>query len=354
LEKNPANRFESAGELAAELKRYLAGQPILSRPISRTARVWRWCRNDPVVSGLSAAVVLTLVLGTTISAYFAILSERRARIATEQTQLALDTITTIIFEINGGLREIPEAGEQRRLILKNAIQSLESVSQGFENAAEVNSNRAGALINLGDIYSRLGDEEGLNASARSFELFKKSVEQFQQLVDVEGVRDQKTLWRYSVALQRVASDLVDSGKTIEAQPYLERCNELRRELADNYPDNREYSAGVIHILYEWGDNWETRSNPSKAVGPHTEGLERAKKLLEKYPDDREINSLYVVGHNNLGDCYYSMRQYEKGEEYLQRGDKIYRQLIEKFPGHKELPFNASFNREYLGNLYFVV
>ncbi len=359
LEKESSHRYESAAELAAEFKRFLSGQPILARPISRTARAWRWCRNNPVVAGLLTAVVVTLLLGIGISSFFAILAERRAesaiknkQVATQQTQLALDTITSIIFDINAQLREVPEAGEQRRSILTKAIENLDSVSQGFENATEVTSNRAGALLNLGDIYSRLGDERGENASARSFELFQQSVNQFRQIVDVDGGRDPESLWMYSIALQRVASDLVDTGRLIEAEPYLERCAELREELATAHPQESRYATGVIHILYEWGDFWKTRNVANKAVDAHSDGLKRAEKLTKKHPDDREINSLFVLGLDSLGQDYYVWNKFDESSTYLQQAGETYQQLMKKYPRVKEFPFHLSINREYLGNLYY--
>ena len=56
LEKDPNRRFPTAQELSQELNRFLSGEPIHSRPITRAARVWRWCRRRPVTAGLGAAV----------------------------------------------------------------------------------------------------------------------------------------------------------------------------------------------------------------------------------------------------------------------------------------------------------
>ena len=88
LEKDRRRRYGSAAELAEELRRYLAGKPILARPISRTARAWRWCKRNPVVASLSAAVMLSLIVGTAVSSLFAVEARRRAAGETEQRQEA--------------------------------------------------------------------------------------------------------------------------------------------------------------------------------------------------------------------------------------------------------------------------
>jgi len=63
LEKSVARRYPTAGELAAELRRFLNDEPIHARPISRTARFWKWCRRNPVVSTLAAACCLAVTVG---------------------------------------------------------------------------------------------------------------------------------------------------------------------------------------------------------------------------------------------------------------------------------------------------
>lgn len=65
LEKDRRRRYESARSLSAELQRFLNGEPILARPIGRTARAWRWCRRNPVVAGLTTTVVVSLLVGLT-------------------------------------------------------------------------------------------------------------------------------------------------------------------------------------------------------------------------------------------------------------------------------------------------
>ncbi|MHC4405381.1 MAG: protein kinase domain-containing protein [Planctomycetota bacterium] len=61
LEKEPSRRYASARELADDLQNFLDHDSIRARPIGRPARVWRWCRRNPVVAGLIAAVVILVI-----------------------------------------------------------------------------------------------------------------------------------------------------------------------------------------------------------------------------------------------------------------------------------------------------
>ncbi len=78
LQKDPARRYEGAAALAEDLRRFVAGEPILARPIGGLERAWSWCRRNKLVASLLAAVALLLVLGTAVSAFFAARAMRSA------------------------------------------------------------------------------------------------------------------------------------------------------------------------------------------------------------------------------------------------------------------------------------
>lgn len=78
LESEPGRRYRSVAAMAADLRRYLAHQPIDARPPSRFYLVKKFTRRH---RGLVAGVVATLlvaILGTVVSMSFALEAMRRA------------------------------------------------------------------------------------------------------------------------------------------------------------------------------------------------------------------------------------------------------------------------------------
>ncbi|HKI17309.1 MAG TPA: serine/threonine-protein kinase, partial [Isosphaeraceae bacterium] len=72
LQKAPARRYTSAAALGEDLRRYLAGEPILARPVGRTERLWRWCKRNPWLSATIGTVAAALVAVAVISTYFSV------------------------------------------------------------------------------------------------------------------------------------------------------------------------------------------------------------------------------------------------------------------------------------------
>lgn len=63
LSKDPGRRYAAAEDVADDLNRFLRGEPIHARPVSPGGRAIKWFRRNPVMSGLSAILILALVGG---------------------------------------------------------------------------------------------------------------------------------------------------------------------------------------------------------------------------------------------------------------------------------------------------
>jgi adenylate cyclase len=57
MSKSPAGRYHQASALAEDLRRFLAGEPILARREGYAKHFWRWCRRYPLAVCLFLAVV---------------------------------------------------------------------------------------------------------------------------------------------------------------------------------------------------------------------------------------------------------------------------------------------------------
>jgi WD40 repeat protein/tRNA A-37 threonylcarbamoyl transferase component Bud32 len=85
LEKDPARRFASAQALADDLDRYLAGEPILARPVGASRRAWMWCRRNPWRASALASTALAIVAVVVLSLLYAD-QTRRGRLVAESAK----------------------------------------------------------------------------------------------------------------------------------------------------------------------------------------------------------------------------------------------------------------------------
>jgi serine/threonine protein kinase/WD40 repeat protein len=63
LEKNPSDRYPTATALAEDLTRFLKGQSVSVRPAGTGERFIKWCKRNPTIAGLLAALLIVGLLG---------------------------------------------------------------------------------------------------------------------------------------------------------------------------------------------------------------------------------------------------------------------------------------------------
>lgn len=64
LEKDPKNRYATAGDLADDLERFLRHEPIQARPVARLERGLRWSRRNPLATALAVTSLVAVGLVT--------------------------------------------------------------------------------------------------------------------------------------------------------------------------------------------------------------------------------------------------------------------------------------------------
>jgi WD40 repeat protein len=80
MAKEPDRRYASAGAFAADLRRFLRGEPILARPLGTFGKLLRWCRRKP---GLASAACVSVAAAAAVTALSTALAVHQSRAARE-------------------------------------------------------------------------------------------------------------------------------------------------------------------------------------------------------------------------------------------------------------------------------
>jgi serine/threonine protein kinase/tetratricopeptide (TPR) repeat protein len=98
LQKEPARRYVSAAEFAADLARFLEGKPIVARPVPAWERAAKWARRKPAQALLAVTVVVALggllsgALFSTLYAHAQAASNRQRADAAEKREENSSTV----------------------------------------------------------------------------------------------------------------------------------------------------------------------------------------------------------------------------------------------------------------------
>jgi formylglycine-generating enzyme required for sulfatase activity len=116
LSKEPARRYASAEELANDLRRLQAGEPIRARPVGAVERALKWVRRHAAVSALAAAVLLATVLGVAGIVWKYLDAEQQAEKATKAREFLVSIFQKAETDVKGGnvtVRQLLEEAETR-------------------------------------------------------------------------------------------------------------------------------------------------------------------------------------------------------------------------------------------------
>jgi eukaryotic-like serine/threonine-protein kinase len=117
LNKEPARRYASAGDLAGDLRRFLGGEPILARPTGMLERTVKWVKRRPTAAALIGAGGVALAALVAVWISFTIQLDEQKRDAIEQRDEAIHQ--TALAE-----REKEEARKQKEVALSERAEAL--------------------------------------------------------------------------------------------------------------------------------------------------------------------------------------------------------------------------------------
>ncbi len=129
LAKDPNDRFASADELAAELRRFIENRPIRSRPMPYYQQFWRWCKRNPWLATANiTAAALTTILAIVSTAAALVYHDRNEQVARDNQRIQIAERATR-EQLFGSLLAQGRAGRLSRQ-MGQRFASLDALGQG--------------------------------------------------------------------------------------------------------------------------------------------------------------------------------------------------------------------------------
>ncbi len=110
MEKDPTRRYATAADLAVDLQRFIVGEPVTARRVGAMGRTLRWVRRNRAIALSLAAAILTLLVATISSSFFAWRAAQSAARADQQAIAVIDTLYDSLLQEIRLTREVRKQG----------------------------------------------------------------------------------------------------------------------------------------------------------------------------------------------------------------------------------------------------
>jgi serine/threonine-protein kinase len=301
LQKEPARRYADCFELAEDLRRFLAGEPIRARPVGPVERLGRWCRRNPKLAGAAATILLLLLVVSVGSTWAAF---------------------TIRAE-----KELAEQNEKRALVSENIAQDNEQKARASEKLAQDQADLA--LNTLGLLIDRVQVQLGKQPGAQQLkrELLQTAMSGLKQVTGAAGDKMRRNTSDAYFKMGGIAREL---GNSADASRYWQQYYEMAQSALKDNPDNERLKLEMAwacrflgEITVEMGDLRKALANYRSALAlrqelaavPLAERMRRNERLP---PRDRLTPRLNVLqlseDYTRMGLIHYFLGESASAEE----------------------------------------
>ncbi len=203
LEKDPHRRYQSAADLADDVQRFLASQPITARPPGLTQTLVKWTRRHAGLVTAGALLLLVSTLALIVSTL--LISREQSQTAAALTQ-ARDNFTEAQRQKQEAQRQQKQAEENFQWARKTVDTYLTKVSDDtllnqpgmqtlrkdllelaltyYQQFAEQRADDPGVREELAEAYARVGDiEREMGSWSEALAAYKEALGIRQQLAD---------------------------------------------------------------------------------------------------------------------------------------------------------------------------
>jgi serine/threonine-protein kinase len=327
MAREPGRRYQTAGELAEDLRRYLGGEPVRARPAGHLEKLWRWCRRRPAVAAMAAALVLATAVSTW-QAVRATLAERQAvreRDRAEKSfQMARDAVDRLFTQVSQSPPLKVYALEKfRKDLLLNGKEFYERFIREHFDAPSVRYDLGLAYQRLAEVYRELGDY------AAAEESVAKAITLLGELIRAqpEVAEHQRDLAASYAGLGLVRWD---RGRWQEAEAAFEQALAIQEKQATAYPRAAGYLYALAKTYRASGFMHARVSRPDSAAKRYQQALDVLSKLVQDDPLP-EHQFLLATTQMNLGNVYTTKGWFDKAVKDLKEAQRVFENLVRGQP-----------------------
>ena len=339
LSKEPARRYASVDQFSEDIRRHLAGLPVLARRDTVGYRVAKFVRRNRAAVAAAALVVVALVAGIITTAWQAQIARRERARAEQRFHDVRQLANAALFDIHDAIRDLPGATPARRLLVTNGLAYLDKLARDAGERADLRRELAAAYVKIGDVQGRpfnpnLGDTAG------ALDSYRKAVATYDS-IGAATSSDPLLRRELATACQRLSEILSATGDTNEALVQARRSLDLLQQPVD--PASAPAGGAVAAELgRELGAAYTRVGDLLSATGDTTGALEHRRRALAVMetvhaiaPDDvatiRQLGGAYSKLGNqlgnpnfpNVGDPAGALTQLERAVAAFARGVAAY-------------------------------
>jgi serine/threonine-protein kinase len=242
LRKEPERRYQSVEQFSEDIRRHLAGLPVVARKDTFGYRAGKFVRRHKLAVGF-VATVLALLLGVAIT-----MAAQAARISRERDRANLEAATAKeVTEFLVGSFELADPSEARgRAVTAREVldRSAAKVERELKDQPEV---QARLMEAMGRVYQKLGlYGEAESLLRRSLEL-RRGMGGMGEMGEMGGVAD------LARTLNFLGEVLYEKRELKEAEAALREALALRRALGERRPEVAESLNNVGAVLWAQND-----------------------------------------------------------------------------------------------------
>jgi len=297
LAKEPAQRYASAKDLADDLRRYLAGEPVVARPVGTAVRVLRWTWRQPLAAGLLAGLVVALAGGATAATVLWLRAEanfHRAEREAEQAEAGFDLAHEVVRDFC--LRVADEAQHAGGLqptvrdLLQRALRYYDRFLERHADDPALAEELATTHDLIGKVHLALGDRaRGVAALAEARD----------RTAAIQRDRPDDPVWMRHVVGANVNLGTVRDS-TEKTQADIEHGLALADRFLDRHPADVGLRSGKAHALANLGAMWERRGDWAAAAQCYEQACALLADLATEQPDRESVLRDRAYALTNLG------------------------------------------------------